>query len=114
MAQKVLFCFIKISGENLLPILGYSFYSQCHILAKFCQMLLLFNTSKLIAQKLLFFGTKTITVIVPWSHIWGLGGLHYSLVQLRPPLLQAIALFLSIRSVPNGIEIFVISQSVCP
>jgi hypothetical protein len=35
MEQKMLFCFNNISSEILLPILGYSFFIERHILAHF-------------------------------------------------------------------------------
>jgi hypothetical protein len=35
MAQKMLFCFSKISAEILTHLLGYSFCTRCHIFAQF-------------------------------------------------------------------------------
>jgi hypothetical protein len=37
MAQKMLFCFSYISAEILVLVLGYSFCTEHHILAHFCQ-----------------------------------------------------------------------------
>jgi hypothetical protein len=48
---KMLFCFTNISAEILLHVLGYSFYTQHHILAHICQMLLQLKASKIISAK---------------------------------------------------------------
>ncbi len=51
MAQKMLFCFTNISAEILLHILSFSFCTERHPLAQFCQMWLRLNTSKIICAK---------------------------------------------------------------
>jgi hypothetical protein len=52
MAQKMLFCFTNISAEILINFLGYSFCTESHILAHFCQMLLPLKESKIAYAKL--------------------------------------------------------------
>jgi hypothetical protein len=51
MGQKMQFCFTNISAEILLHVLGYSFRSECHILAHFDQKLLPLNAPKIICAK---------------------------------------------------------------
>jgi hypothetical protein len=47
----MLFFFIHISAEHLLRLLGYSFCTECNILAHFCQMFLPIKPSKIIIAK---------------------------------------------------------------
>jgi hypothetical protein len=51
MSQKMLFFFTNISATILVHVLGYSFCTEHHILAHFCQMLLPLRASKIICAK---------------------------------------------------------------
>jgi hypothetical protein len=66
MPQKMLICFTDISAEILLHILGYSFCTECHILAHFfaecsCHE----KHRKLSAEILICFGAKNVGEIDP-------------------------------------------------
>jgi hypothetical protein len=65
MAQKILYCFAHNSPEILLHVLAFAFCIEHCILADFCLMLLTLKQQKLLAQKLLCFGTKTFGGICP-------------------------------------------------
>ncbi len=47
----MLFCFVNISAEILLHIIGYSFCTEPHIMAHFLQMLVPLRASKIICTK---------------------------------------------------------------
>ncbi len=47
----MLFCFVNISAEILLHIIGYNFCTEPHILAHFLQMLVPLRASKIIGAK---------------------------------------------------------------
>ncbi len=65
MARNVSMCLTDICTEIWLNILGYSFCTKHHILAQFCQLLLPQKRQKLLAQKMLCFGTKNFGEIDP-------------------------------------------------
>jgi hypothetical protein len=61
----MLFCYTNISADILLLVLGYDFHTKQHFLAHFYQMLLPLKASKILAPKILFFGTKNVDEIDP-------------------------------------------------
>jgi len=63
----MLFCYTNISAEILLHVLGYDFHTKQHILAHFYQIQLPLKASKILAPKILFFGTKNVNEIDPMS-----------------------------------------------
>jgi len=63
----MLFCFISISAEILLHILGYCYWAEYHILAHLCKVLLPSKASELSVQKLLCSAAKNVGVNDPSS-----------------------------------------------
>ncbi len=94
----MLFCFSNISAEILLHILGhYNLCTECHILARFCQMFLAaIESIKIICKRVFCFGAKNVGDFDPSVFSRSIDDEQESFFWHKTPVADVIKLFTAV------------------